>query len=437
MTPTPKSSGSSPKAKRSTAKKIKDSIASAVSAVTAPMKTARAKASTADAGVKVNAETRVRRTYTRKKKIEVPKILLEGDEAPVSLASGPGKKFELGPEPVAQTFGAAEGELPEAYGTKKLFLTARDPHWLYANWDLTQEQLSKLNIRSADGHLVLRIYANTVEGHPLYEIHVHPESRHWFAHVERAGSSYAAELGFYSSVGRWTKVAVSATTVTPPDAVSAEEEFDLATIPFEFPFARLIELVKAAVRENYPLAQAIEELRRRGHPELPRIAGNGTHWTAQQETALGKIVTIDPMRRVWMGSMEITELIRRRLAQEISSMGISSFGVSSFSSPLGGAERKKGFWFNVNAELIIYGATEPDAKVTLGGHEIKLRPDGSFSYRFSLPDGKYDLPAVAVSADGTDRRAAELKFSRETQYHGDVGKHPQDPSLRPPVPESV
>ena len=73
-------------------------------------------------------------------------------------------------------------------------------------------------------------------------------------------------------------------------------------------------------------------------------------------------------------------------------MGISSFGVSSFSSPMGGVEKRKGFWFNVNAELIIYGATEPDAKVTLAGHEIKLRPDGSFSYRFSLPDGKYDLP---------------------------------------------
>lgn len=225
--------------------------------------------------------------------------------------------------------------------------------------------------------------------------------------------------------------------MTPPDAVSPDDEVEFATIPFEFPFARLMEIVKAAVMEHVPLTQAIEELRRGGHPELPRLAGNGQHWTRRQEEALANIVRIDPMRRVWMGSMEITELIRRRLAQEISSLGISSFGVSSFSSPLGGVERMKGFWFNVNAELIIYGATEPDAKVTLGGHEIRLRPDGTFSYRFSLPDGNYDLPAVAVSADGTDARAADLKFSRETRYLGDVGVHPQDPSLRPPVPESV
>jgi hypothetical protein len=91
--------------------------------------------------------------------------------------------------------------------------------------------------------------------------------------------------------------------------------------------------------------------------------------------------------------------------------------------------REKGFWFNVNAELIVYGATEPDATVSIGGRRIKLRPDGSFSYRFALPDGNYEMPVVAISADRTDGRAAELKFSRGTEYRGEVGAHPQDPSL--------
>ena len=53
-----------------------------------------------------------------------------------------------------------------------------------------------------------------------------------------------------------------------------------------------------------------------------------------------------------------------------------------------------------------------------------LRPDGTFSYRFSLPDGRYELPAVATSADGTDSRSAGLEFSRSTEYRGDVGNHP-------------
>jgi len=384
-----------------------------------------------------------RRSAIPRKAIEVPPILLEGDQPTPPPVSGPGEKFSLGPTPPAPHFETAETELPEAYGTKKLSLTARDPHWLYAHWDLTREQQAKLNAKSGDSHLVLRIYADRLEGHPLYEIHVHPESRHWFVHVERAGNSYAAALGYYNSLGRWTRVAVSSATITPPDAAAAEADAEFATIPFEFPFAKLMQIIEDAVREHLPLAQAIEELRRHGHPDLPRLApssapsSSARAWTPQQEQALAKIISIDDTRRVWMGSLEITELIRRRLAREISSLGVSSFGGSSLSSPFGGVEQSKGFWFNVNAELIIYGATEPDAKVTLGGHEIKLRPDGSFSYRFALPDGKYDLPAVAVSADGTDARAANLKFSRETEYLGDVGAHPQDPSLKAPLPENL
>ncbi|MEI8291669.1 MAG: DUF4912 domain-containing protein [Verrucomicrobiota bacterium] len=395
----------------------------------------------------------------RKALIEVPPILLEGDQPSALLASGPGEKFSLGAQPPAQSFSG--GELPESYGTKKLFLTARDPHWLYAHWDLTREQQLKLNAQSTDGHLVLRIFSTKIEGHPASEIHVHPESRHWFAYVERAGHTYATELGYYSALGKWTRVASSSSTVTPPEAASAESSAEFATIPFEFPFAKLMQIIEDAVRDNLPLALAIEELRRHGHPDLPRFTTSGVSaigpapsatpgptrtWTPEQERALAKIINIDETRRVWMGSLEITELIRRRLtlAGDTTSptmiFGVSSPGISSSpTSPFGGggAEKSKGFWFNVNAELVIYGATEPGAKVTLAGHEIKLRDDGTFSYRFALPDGQYDLPAVAVSASGDDARAADLKFSRTTQYLGDVGATPQDPSLQPPLPENL
>jgi hypothetical protein len=408
------------KARRPAVRKLKDSIVSTFESATAPLEAKRA------AGPKTD-ET------ARHKKIEIPAILLEGDEPALPPVGGPGRKYALGPVPPSQHFETTEADLPEAYGTRQLFLTARDPHWLYAHWDLTREQQTRCNTRSTDGHLVLRVYPHKLEGHPITEIHVHPESRHWFAHVERAGDSYAAELGYYSSLGKWVRVAESAATVTPPDAVSPEAGAEFATIPFEFPFARLMEIIKAAVQENLPLAQALEELRREGHPDLPRAVSRPTPtWTPQQEQALAKIINIDDVRRIWMGSLEITELIRRRLDHEISSLG-----VSSLSSPFGGIEQAKGFWFNVNAELIIYGATEPTAKVTLGGHEIKLRPDGSFSYRFALPDGKYDLPAVAVSTDGTEARAADLKFSRTTDYLGEVGAHPQDPSLKAPLPENL
>ena len=90
-------------------------------------------------------------------------------------------------------------------------------------------------------------------------------------------------------------------------------------------------------------------------------------------------------------------------------------------------------WIAVNAEVVVYGSTEPDAAVTLAGRSITLRPDGSFSFRFSLPDGHFHLPIAAASADGSERRGAELRLSRATGISGEVGVHPQDKSLRPPA----
>src|ERR1044072_4775116 len=140
-------------------------------------------------------------------------------------------------------------------------------------------------------------------------------------------------------------------------------------------------------------------------------------WTPAQERALAEVVSMDHVRRVWMGSLEITELIRRKFINELASMSAAELGelapggaptspagaVSAISSPtVKPGAREKGFWFNVNAELIVYGATEKDATVSIGGRKIKLRADGSFTYRFALPAGNYEMPVVAISADQTD-----------------------------------
>ena len=378
---------------------------------------------------------------------KIPPILLEGDEPSLPPISGPGERYALGPVPPGGLEHSPEPtDLPEAYGTQQLLLTARDPHWLYAHWDFTREQLKRYNSRSVDRHLVLRIYKNDVAGEPHREIHVHPESRNWFAHVGLGGTRFVAELGYYRPSDQWVRVAASGSTMTPPDTMSDDLSVWFETLPVDMRLEELVRLVKAAVRENVPLMEAIQQLRATGFPGLPDLeSANAGRWTPEQELALAHIVSMDAVRRVWMGSLEITELIRRQFLQELSSqaaarlgeMGSWSGAVSSFSSPYGGVERSKGFWFNVNAELIIYGATEADATVTIGGRTIRLRPDGSFSYRFSLPDGKYDLPAIATSADGTDSRSAELKFARDTQFRGDVKAHPQDAALKPPLAEHV
>ena len=389
------------------------------------------------------------------KKVAIPPILLEGDAPAAPRPSGPGERYALGiSEP---TLPGESAELPESYGTQRLLLVARDPHWLYAHWDFTAEQLRKHNTASRDKHLIVRVYPGAVSGEPVVEQHVHPESRNWFLHVGKGGAKFVAELGYFSRSGKWETVATSAATFTPPDVLSDDTSVRFETIPVEVPFQKLLELVKGAVAEHKPLVEVIHELRAAGYPDLPALmAGSGSagaaafaSWTPAQEAALAEIISIDEVRRVWMGSLEITELLRRSLMQELSSIAAAQLargelaggaelgGLSSVSSPFGGEGRRKGFWFNVNAELIIYGATEPDANVTIGGRKIQLRRDGTFSFRFALPDGNYDLPVQATSADASDSRRAELKFSRATQYRGDVGKHPQDAKLKAPRVENV
>ena len=394
----------------------------------------------------------------RKAPARIPAILFEGDRHEAPHVSGPGQRYALGPTAPVEKF-KTEGELPESYGTGAILLTARDPHWLYTHWDLSGDQQRRYNAFSRDGHMVVRVYINAPGGKPATEVHVHPESRHWFVHVTQANARYVAELGYYSAADRWTVVS----TFPSRHAHAAGCRFrrhifaEFGTIPFEVPMEKLLSLVKEAVQENAPLAQALQELRANGYAGLPHFETTAqtvgeplpipwapSEWTPAQERALAQVVSMDHVRRVWMGSLEITELIRRQIVQELASAAAAELGaplVGAPTSPTGAvtgisspvtkpAGQPQGFWFNVNAELIVYGATETDATVTIGGRRIKLRADGSFSYRFALPDGKYEMPVVAISADQTDGRAAEMKFSRETEIRGDVGAHPQDPALQ-------
>jgi hypothetical protein len=388
---------------------------------------------------------------------EIPALLLEDDHSPTTIPSGPGTRYDLGrptSAPERAATGAEIGDLPDSYGTKRLVATARDPHWLYIFWDLTDAQQRGFNKKSKDGHLVVRLIAADQSQRLISETHVHPESRNWFINVPAAGARYQVELGFQTKKGEWESVSTSRPVTTPPDSVASDTTAEFATLPAELPFRQLLELVRQVVADNVPLLEALEQLRSDGFDRLPapeyfkRTLRDSSRkpdskWTPEQERALAQVITMDEVRRVWLGSHEITELIRKQLVRELASQSAAAGGARSISSlgassPLGGSEsgaKGRDFWFNVNAELIIYGATEPDASVTIGERPIRLRGDGTFSYRFSLPDGQFELPIRATSADGDDSRDADLSFSRDTRIRGDVGKHPQDPTLRPPRPE--
>jgi hypothetical protein len=106
----------------------------------------------------------------------------------------------------------------------------------------------------------------------------------------------------------------------------------------------------------------------------------------------------------------------------------SGFGASWSAQPFGGRE----FFMHVNAEVIFYGGTDPQAKVTIAGRSVQLQPDGTFRYHFVFPDNDFEIPIVAVSPDGVETRSAVLFLKRDTDRYGDVGATAQ-PELGAPM----
>jgi hypothetical protein len=94
----------------------------------------------------------------------------------------------------------------------------------------------------------------------------------------------------------------------------------------------------------------------------------------------------------------------------MSGIGMSGIGLAASMPPI--LPRK--FWMIADAELIVYGATEPDATVTIGGRPIKLNSDGTFRFQMSFQDGVIDFPIMAVAADGEQMRSIHMKFTRQT-----------------------
>src|SRR6516162_8781996 len=109
----------------------------------------------------------------------------------------------------------------------------------------------------------------------------------------------------------------------------------------------------------------------------------------------------------------------------------SGVGASWSAQPFSYPERE--FFMHVNAEVIFYGGTHPQAKVTIDGRPVQLQPDGTFRYHFKLPDNQFEIPIVAVSPDSVETRSATLYLQRGTTRYGDVGSTPQPEYLTNPM----
>lgn len=243
---------------------------------------------------------------------------------------------------------------------------------------------------------------------------------------------YLAEVGFLKSGGSWQGLAVSQAAVTPPEFASPDTQVTLATVTAGpvTPESSCSLPPDSAARAQ----RAVPAARLLSLPDLDKAA------------QLFALVWREVQRGDSGNSSGLTELVGEHVrlpggaklgpiagGAELPVVGLPG----SASVPPISPAPPRGFWFKVNAEVILYGSTERDAHVTIGGQPVKLREDGSFSFRFALPDGEFPLPVVAVSAARDDGRIAKVTFRRDTTLQGDVAVHPQDGALKRPTPAAV
>jgi hypothetical protein len=71
-----------------------------------------------------------------------------------------------------------------------------------------------------------------------------------------------------------------------------------------------------------------------------------------------------------------------------------------------GLVQPRSFWLVADAELIVYGATEPSASMFIGDQQVPLEAGGTFRLQV--------YPIRAVAADGEQERSIRLEFARST-----------------------
>ncbi|MBW4668844.1 MAG: DUF4912 domain-containing protein [Cyanomargarita calcarea GSE-NOS-MK-12-04C] len=389
---------------------------------------------------KVASEYGVSR-YSRMRKDQLLASVLEVQHTKVSLSQSrsleaqevvEAAKFELGQ--VDRTGGSLADvdqgldDLPAGYGDSRIVLMPRDPQWAYTYWDVPNEHKEELR-RQGGQQLALRIYDVTdinLEYQSPHNIQEYPSdemAREWYLPIPLSDRDYAIDIGYRCADGRWLVLARSAQVRVPPVYPSDWIEDIFITVDFEEDLRNkaVYELVPPAKKASAAGSQAgssASATRNGSNPIYDEIFGMAESVEAMR--VAGSI----------FGSMQhgpSSMIPEQAISSYVFPSGVGMWAVPTTSgltmsgAGMSGAGfsgdvpmRPRKFWLIADAELIVYGATEPDATVTIGGRPIKLNPDGTFRFQMTFQDGFIDYPIMAVAADGEQTRSIHMNFNRQT-----------------------
>ncbi|PAX53580.1 DUF4912 domain-containing protein [Brunnivagina elsteri] len=312
-------------------------------------------------------------------------------------------------------------DLPGGYGDSRIVLMPRDPQWAYTYWDVSVEHKEELR-RNGGQQLALRIYDVTdisLDNQSPHSIQEYPSdemAREWYLPIPVSDRDYVIDIGYRCADGRWLVLARSARVHIPPVYPSDWIEDVFISVNFEDDLR----------------GQTLYELVPPANKFAATATAAGTNGNAIYEEIFGMAESTEAMRVAGSlfgsmqhvpGSMAPEQAISSYIfpsgvgmwaVPTASGLNMSGVGMSGAGFSGDVPMRPRQFWLIADAELIVYGATEPDANVTIGGRPIKLNPDGTFRFQMSFQDGLIDYPIMAVAADGEQNRSIHMKFDRET-----------------------
>jgi hypothetical protein len=253
----------------------------------------------------------------------------------------------------------------------QLALTVRGPFWLHAFWQLSSRTIERIKVSM--GHFwytatpILRIYriepdAVSLDRRKLFrEIKIHGGVRHWYIDVTDPPSMYQAELGYLSKEKKFHLLVSSNTVETPPRQIVDDlDKLDDNWREIDENLARIYKLSSNDVN-NADLKRVFEK-------QLNR-----------------------PMSQPLISRYKSTR------QKNISEKTI------------------RNFQFNIDADIIIHGKTDPSVQLTVKNEPITINSDGTFSVRFSIPEKRHVFPIEAESNDGVEIQRVILTMERNTR----------------------
>ena len=299
-------------------------------------------------------------------------------------------------------------DLPGGYGESRIVLMPRDPQWAYAYWDIPGPHKEEMR-RQGGVRLALRFYdvtdidINSVAPHSLQQYECDEMAREWFLPIPVSDRDYIAEIGYVAADGRWLMMARSAPIHVPPVYPSDWVEDHFVTVNFDD------DLRGKTVMTLVPPSKKAAAVDAEGNPIYDEIFAKAQSMEAQR-IAGSLFGSMHQVPEQAVSSFVFPSGVGMWALPTASGINMSGVGFSASAPPI----RPRKFWLIADAELIVYGATEPDATVTIGSRKIDLQPDGTFRFQMSFQDGLIDYPIKAVAADGEQTRSIHMKFTRET-----------------------